>query len=226
MSTPGGVPTPLWDLPVRFIHWAFVVLIPALWWTAENGKMALHMQIGTVMLQLLVIRVLWGFVGGSTARFAAFVRGPRAVLDHLRGRTGAAPTAGHDVGHNAAGGWSVIALLGLLSLQVTFGLFAGDEDDGVTGPLNHLVSFTTADRATQLHGLGFNLILALVVLHVGAVLFYRVVKRDNLIAPMVTGKRALPAGTRGLVRAPDWRFFACVVAAWLVGWAIWSGATP
>ena len=60
MSNPGGVPTPLWDLPVRFIHWAFVVLIPALWWTAENGKMALHMQIGTVMLQLLVIRVLWG----------------------------------------------------------------------------------------------------------------------------------------------------------------------
>ena len=217
MSPPGGVRTPLWDLPVRFIHWAFVVLIPALWWTAENGKMALHMQIGTVLLQLLVIRILWGFVGGSTARFAAFVRGPGAVLDYFRGRT--APAAGH----NPAGGWSVVLLLGLMSLQVALGLVSGDEDDGVTGPLNHLVSFTTADRATELHGIVFYLILALIAAHIGAVLFYRVVRRDNLIAPMVTGKRELPAGTPGLVRAPAWRFIACVVVAWLVGWAIWSG---
>lgn len=217
MSPTGGVRTPLWDLPVRFIHWAFVVLIPALWWTAENGKMALHMQIGTVLLQLLVIRILWGFVGGSTARFTAFVRGPGAVLDYFRGRT--APSAGH----NPAGGWSVVLLLGLMSLQVALGLVSGDEDDGVTGPLNHLVSFTTADRATDLHGIVFYLILALIAAHICAVLFYRVVKRDNLIAPMVTGKRALPAGTPGLVRAPAWRFIACVVVAWLVGWAIWSG---
>ncbi|WP_395390979.1 cytochrome b/b6 domain-containing protein [Novosphingobium sp. BL-8A] len=214
-----GVRTPLWDLPVRFIHWAFVVLIPALWWTAENDRMALHMQIGTVLLQLLVIRILWGFVGGSTARFSAFVRGPGAVLGHFRGKAKAMPTAGH----NAAGGWSVIALLGLMSLQVTLGLFSGDEDDGVTGPLNHLVSFTTSDRATSLHGVVFYLILALIALHIVAVLYYRLVKRDDLIAPMVTGKRVLPAGTTGLVRAPAWRFIACVVAAWLIGWAIWSG---
>jgi cytochrome b len=217
VSPPGGVRTPLWDLPVRFIHWAFVVLIPALWWTAENGKMALHMQIGTVLLQLLVIRILWGFVGGSTARFAAFVRGPGAVLDYFRGK------AGPSVGHNPAGGWSVVLLLGLMSLQVALGLVSGDEDDGVTGPLNHLVSFTTADRATGLHGIVFYLILALIAAHIGAVLFYRVVGRDNLIAPMVTGNRVLPAGTPGLVRAPAWRFIACVVVAWLIGWAIWSG---
>ncbi|TCM19666.1 cytochrome b [Novosphingobium sp. PhB165] len=221
MSSPAdatGVRTALWDLPVRVIHWSFVVLIPALWWTAENDRMALHMQIGTVLLQLLVIRVLWGCVGGSTARFAAFVRGPGAMLAYLRGKTDAAAA-----GHNPAGGWSVIALLGLMGLQVTLGLFSGDEDDGAVGPLNHLVSFRTADRASNLHGLVFYAILALIALHLAAIVYYRVVRRDRLITPMVTGKRVLPAGTPGLVHAPAWRFFACVVVAWLVGWAIWSG---
>lgn len=211
--------TRLWDWPVRVIHWSFAVLIPALWWTAENGEMGWHTSIGTVLMQLLVIRVLWGFVGSSTARFSGFVRGPGAVLEHLQ-------SAAHEptAGHNPAGGWSVLAMLGLMAAQVSLGLFSGDPDDGTTGPLNHLVSSSTASRMTDLHGIVFYLILAMIVLHLGAILYYRVIKRDNLIAPMLTGSRAMPAGTSGMVKAPVWRVVACVVAAWFVGWVVWVGA--
>jgi len=213
------VRTRLWDWPVRVIHWSFAVLIPALWWTAENGEMGWHTSIGTILMQLLVIRILWGFVGSSTARFSGFVRGPGAVLEHLR-------AAAHQpsLGHNPAGGWSVLAMLGLMALQVSLGLISGDPDDGTTGPLNHLVSSTTASRATQLHGVVFYLILAMIALHLAAIVYYRVVKRDDLIMPMITGARAMPVGTAGIVKAPLWRLIACIVAAWLVGWVVWSGA--
>jgi cytochrome b len=213
------VRTPLWDWPVRIIHWSFAVLIPALWWTAENGEMGWHTVIGTVLMQLVVIRVLWGFVGGSTARFSSFVRGPGAVFAHLR-----SPAEEPSVGHNPAGGWSVLALLGLMALQVALGLVAGDPDDGTTGPLNHLVSSTTAGRATELHGIVFYVILAMIALHLAAIVYYRVIKRDNLIAPMITGSKPLPASADGLVKAPVWRLIACIVVAWLVGWVVWVGA--
>ncbi len=72
-------------------------------------------------------------------------------------------------------GWSVLAMLGLMALQVTLGFFAGDPDDGTTGPLNHLVSSSTASRMTELHGIVFYLILAMIVLHLGAIIYYRVV---------------------------------------------------
>ncbi|KPH60283.1 MULTISPECIES: cytochrome b/b6 domain-containing protein [Novosphingobium] len=213
------VRTPLWDWPVRIIHWSFALLIPALWWTAENGEMGWHTSIGTILMQLVVIRVLWGFVGSSTARFSSFVRGPGAVLRHLRSQNDT-PTAGH----NPAGGWSVVVLLGLMALQIALGLFAGDPDDGTTGPLNHLVSSTAASRVTDLHETVFYLILAMIVLHLAAIVYYRVIKRDNLIAPMITGARAMPAGTTGMVKAPVWRLIACIVAAWLTGWVVWVGA--
>lgn len=220
-SRPGAefVRTPLWDWPVRVIHWSFALLIPALWWTAENGEMGWHTSIGTVLMQLLVIRVLWGFVGGSTARFSSFVRGPGAVFAHLRDGS-RSPT----VGHNPAGGWSVLALLGLMALQVALGLFAGDPDDGTTGPLNHLVSSSAASRMTELHGVVFYAILAMIALHLAAIIYYRVVKRDDLIVPMITGSKPLPANANGLVKAPVWRLIACIVAAWLVGWVVWVGA--
>lgn len=221
-GTSGAARTRLWDLPVRVIHWCFVLLIPALWWTAENGEMSLHMQLGTILLQLLVVRILWGFVGSSTARFTSFVRGPGAVLGYLRSLRG----KGHApaVGHNPAGGWSVIALLAVMSLQVALGLFSGDEDDGVTGPLYNLVTYGTASQATELHRFIFNLILAFIALHLAAIAYYRIVRRDNLIAPMVTGSRHMPTGTQGLVRAPAWRLVLCVVIAFAVGWAIWADA--
>lgn len=214
----------LWDLPVRIVHWSFAVLIPGLWWTAENHEMTWHMRLGTMLLALLTFRILWGFAGSSTARFASFVRGPGAVLRYFASLFGKGPHT-PAIGHNAAGGWSVIALLTLMCLQVGLGLVSGDPDDGSAGPLNHLVGFEFAYDATEWHsGLVFNLILVFVGLHLAAIAFYRFVRRDNLIAPMVTGSRAVPQGLSGMSGVPAWRAFACaLVACGVVAW-VWLGA--
>ncbi|WP_323982166.1 cytochrome b/b6 domain-containing protein [Novosphingobium aureum] len=224
MKGPAANRVRLWDLPVRIVHWSFAGLIPALWWTAENDEMAWHMRLGTVLLGLLVFRILWGFAGSSTARFANFVRSPGAVFRYLASLFGKGPHA-LSIGHNAAGGWSVVALLGLMSLQVSLGLVAGDPDYGSAGPLNHLVGFEFAYDATEWHTeLVFNLILVFVGLHLVAIAFYRIVRRDNIIAPMVTGSRPVPQGFTGMTPAPAWRILACALAALvLVAW-IWLGA--
>jgi cytochrome b len=204
----------LWDAPVRIIHWSFVALLPALWWTGEDGDLDTHKLIGIVMLGLLAFRVIWGFAGSSTARFAGFVRGPARVLDYLRGRH-AEPV----VGHNPVGGWSVVLLLTLLIAQAAAGLFAQDVDGIESGPLSYLVSYETADAARELHHLLFNILLGLIAVHIAAILFYAVVKRNNLVTPMLTGRRRFAENVRAPVIAPLWRAGAAgAVAAALAYW--------
>ena len=187
MSEPATIR--LWDWPVRVCHWGMVLLLPALWWTAEEGDLELHRRLGLTMLLLVIFRLIWGLVGSQPARFASFLRPPRAVLDYVRGKT-AAP-----LGHNPLGGWSVVALLGVLVLQLSLGLVAQDEYADVTGPLNHLVSYETGAAATEWHKALFNGILALVALHIAAVLFYLIARRTNLIGPMLTGRKPIDADT-------------------------------
>ena len=208
----------LWDFPVRVVHWSFAVLVPVLWWTAEEGKLELHITIGLFMLGLVLFRLLWGFAGSAQARFSTFVRGPGAVLAHIRGRTQSAP------GHNPLGALSVLALLGLLALQVGLGLFAQDEDGIDYGPLNHLVSYDRADSLSEWHGTMFYVLLGVIVVHLAAIVWYRVVRRDNLITPMITGYRAVAAGVAAPVMAPLWRFAASALVAAGVAWWISKGA--
>jgi cytochrome b len=212
----------LWDLPVRLVHWTLVVLLAALWWTAEiASNVALHKILGTVMLGLIVFRLLWGFLGGSTARFGKFVRGPRAAFAYLRNlRSGEAEPI---VGHNPIGGWSVVILLLLLAAQVTIGLFTQDVDGIESGPLSYLVSYDTADAARGLHGKVFYLLLGFVVLHLAAVLFYRFVHRNDLIRPMITGSKAYDAPVEAPQFAPAWRLVVCVGIAALFAWWVWLG---
>lgn len=215
----------LWDLPVRLCHWSFVILIAALWWTAENDYMNWHMRLGITLAAVLTFRVLWGFVGSSTARFGAFVRGPVAVVRYLA----SLGKPGHEtvVGHNAAGGWSVLALLGAMIIQVALGLISGDPDYGAAGPLYDLAGYELAYDATDWHTkIVFNVILAIVGLHIAAIVFYRVVKRDNLVRPMITGRRVVPAGTRGMAPVPVSRAILCAAAS--VGFAawLWAGVPP
>ena len=123
-------PVRIWDWPTRIFHWLLVLLIPALWWTAENERTELHIQLGLITLALILFRILWGFLGSSTARFANFLKGPRGIAAYFGGRASGA------VGHNPLGGWSVIAMLALLAAQVGLGLFASDEDGLYMGPLS------------------------------------------------------------------------------------------
>ena len=195
----------------------------ALWVSAEKGRLDLHKTLGLVMLGLLAFRLLWGFVGSSTARFAGFVAGPRRVLAYvrsLRGGEAAAPV----VGHNPLGGWSVVALLGLLTVQVGLGLFAQDTDAVESGPLNYLVSYDTGHLAGEIHEVVFNLILLFVAIHLAAIAYYRFAKRDNLIAPMITGSRHFAVPVTAPRLAPWWRAVLCAVLAGALAWWIALGA--
>jgi len=187
VATAGGVRVALWDLPTRVVHWALVLLIPFSWWSAEEHHMDWHRSSGYAILGLLLFRLIWGLVGSSSARFADFVRGPRAVLAYARGRGEKA------LGHNPMGGWSVVAMLALLTAQVGLGLFAVDTDGLESGPLSHWVSYDAGRAAAEWHELAFNLLQALILLHVAAVLFYLFVRRDNLVAAMFSGVKAVDA---------------------------------
>ena len=216
------IPVKLWDLPVRLVPWSFVALLPGLWYTAEQGDLDTHVKLGMVMLILVVFRVLWGLVGTSSARFSHFVRGPITIGRYLRRLF--SKEGEPIVGHNPLGAISVIALLLLLGGQVVLGLVAQDTDGLFSGPLNYLVEYDTAERARELHELGFNVILGVVVLHVAAVVFYLAVKRDNLVGPMITGRKHYAAPVAGPTRVPAWRVAVCLLIAWGVGGWVWSGA--
>lgn len=211
----------VWDPLLRLTHWSFPLLIAAMWWTAENHKWALHRRTGLVLLGILAFRVLWGFLGPETARFSQFVKGPGAVRAYLRGEAGVGP----EIGHNPLGGWSTLALIGAMLLQVSLGLFAGDPYDGMTGPLNSLVGVTLADTITELHEAFFNVLLGLIVLHLGAITFYAV-KGNDLVSPMVGGARPPLAGVTGIGPTPWVRGILAVALA--AGLALWVtfGAPP
>lgn len=209
----------VWDLPVRLFHWLLVALILAAWVTQYLNRMTLHVWIGEWILTLLLFRVVWGFVGSDTARFSWFLRSPLAALRHLAHLRRREPD--REIGHNAAGGWVVLVMLALIGIQVGTGLCANDFDDGgdTEGPLMHLVGKDRSDWLTHIHSLNFTAIEAVIVLHVLAIVVYAVVKRHNLVRPMVTGTKLLPAdAVAPRVVNPVW---ALVVLAAAFGAVVW-----
>ena len=208
----------IWDWPVRIGHWLFVLLIPLAWWTAEEHIFDWHFRIGMLMLILLVFRLIWGFIGSSTALFSGFLAGPRTTIAYVRGRWN------KRIGHNPLGGWSVMALLLALCVQVGLGLFASHDDGLDTGPLNHLVGYDMGEEIAELHEANFNIVLALIALHVGAILYYALVKRDEIVRPMVTGKGKAELGAEPMRPASAPRLVIALIAAIGFGWWIFAGA--
>jgi len=205
----------VWDWPTRAFHWLLVLLIAALWWTAEYDWVELHVTLGVVTAGLLLFRLLWGLFGSSTARFSNFLKGPRGVLSYLNGN------AAHALGHNPIGGWSVAAMLAVLTVQTTLGLFAEDNDALAAGPLSLWVEPDTAEWLTEWHEWLFYPILGLIALHVTAIIVYAV-KRRNLVGPMLTGRGTAPQGTAAMQPAPTWRLLlALLISAGAALW-LWS----
>jgi cytochrome b len=203
----------VWDLPTRLFHW-IVVLLVALSYASikiagvSYGWMTVHLISGFSMLTLLLFRLVWGVIGSDTARFGRFLVSPLAGLRHLARFGGRTPD--DQVGHNEAGGWMVVVMLLLLAAQVGTGLFSND--DGATeGPLAKYVSKSVSDRLSGVHGLLFNILLAAIALHVVAIVAYAVVKRHDLVRPMVTGKKRLPATTRAPRMASPWLALAVLI---------------
>jgi len=187
--------TPVWDLPTRLFHWTLAVLVVLLYATGEYGllDMTWHFWLGYVVLALLIFRVLWGIFGSQTSRFDDFVRGPFAVAAYVRSLFSTNKQA--SIGHNPLGGWSVLALLVCVLVQAVSGLFATDEID-TDGPLVPRVSMYTVKLMTRVHHWNENVLLALVGLHVVVVLLYLLLKHENLIAPMISGRKSLPQSSQ------------------------------
>lgn len=208
----------VWDLPTRLFHWLLAALFAFSWWSAENREMQWHYLSGITLLGLLGFRLIWGFVGASTARFAGLLRSPRHIAEYLRGRHAKEP------GHNPLGGYSVIALLLLLGAQVGSGLFATDVDGLESGPLSFLVSFDQGRMAAEIHAVSFNVLLALIALHLIAIVFYLVFRRRNLVGPMVTGRdRALDRETTPMQPASPTAFVIAAALATLLAWSASKG---
>jgi cytochrome b len=180
----------VWDGWIRLVHWSIVLLIALSWWSIETGRMRIHYLSGYAVLTLVLFRIAWGFLGSDTARFGRFLRSPIEALRYLAHFRRSGPD--QEVGHNAAGGWMVLVLLALLLAQPVTGLFS-DTGYGDYGPLAKKVAPGTSDWLTGLHHLNFNLILVAAGLHILAVVAYALVKRHDLVRPMVTGWKRLPA---------------------------------
>jgi cytochrome b len=181
----------LWDLPTRLFHWLLVLLILLQWGTAEWHwlDMQWHFRFGYATLALLLFRLLWGVLGSDSARFSRFLRGPGAVLAYLRTLHRREPE--FLAGHNPLGGWSVLALLACVAVQAVTGLFSGEEDEALYGPLAGWLDDATIHTITEVHEANKNVLLALIVVHVLGVLWHLFVKRENLIAAMLGGRASL-----------------------------------
>lgn len=204
----------LWDLPTRLFHWLLALSVSAALVSAQIGGnfMDWHGRIGLFIVGLLVFRLAWGVMGSTYARFAQFFPTPAKVKIFLRGEW-------RGVGHNPLGALSVLGLLGLLGFQAASGLFSND-DITFVGPLFDLVSKDLSNQLTGLHKLASNGIYALIGLHLAAIAFYAIVKKDKLVKPMVTGWKETEQG----VSATGGGWVALIVSLCLSAAAVYAAS--
>ncbi len=179
-----------WDGPTRLFKWALVLAVAGGWASDKlgGGNPVWHVWNGYFVLVLVVFRLLWGVVGGSTSRFVNFLRSPIATIrygiDLLRGHEA------HYLGHNPLGGWMVLVLIGLPALMGLSGLFNADDDRLIVeGPFAAKLSDGAVHIAHRIHSYAFDFLMIAVVAHVAAVAFHAVVKKERLVPAMATGKK-------------------------------------
>lgn len=217
-SPEAGAPAPLiWDLPTRLFHWLLALLVVAAFITANVGGnwIEWHFRAGYAILTLLLFRLAWGFAGGRHARFSSFPLRPAAIRAYLRGGLDSASP-----GHNPLGSLSVVAMLLAIAVQVGLGLFSND-DIASEGPLAVWVSKDTSDFLTSLHHINRFVVLALVVLHIAAIAWYRLFGGRNLVTAMITGRDPeLPLATASSRDDIGSRLTAAVIVA-VAGVLVW-----
>ena len=207
----------VWDFPTRLFHWLLVifVIISFVTGTIGGNTMQYHQWSGFAVLVLILFRLIWGVVGSGESRFVAFVKGPSSVLRYAV--TLLRRDSPHYLGHNPLGGWSIIAMLSALLVQAATGLFAND-DIVTEGPLYGWVSKATSDELTRIHRLNQEVIIVLVLIHVLALLFYFLYKRENLLKPMITGVKQWSGAESEPVTRRTW--IAAAITG-LVGMAVY-----
>jgi cytochrome b len=181
----------VWDFPTRLFHWATVALIALAYVTYLLGWMDWHARAGDAVLTLVIFRLLWGFFGSDTSRFSRFVAAPRAAFAHLRRLFFREPD--RQVGHNAAGGWMVLLLLALVLGEALSGIYV-QNDVANQGALTDVTPPRIANAITASHWIFWDALLAAIALHILAIVAYATVKGQDLVRPMITGVKMLPAG--------------------------------
>lgn len=206
-------PVRVWDLPVRVFHWCLVMGIGVSLATGLEGSetsMQIHLVSGQINLALILFRLAWGFVGGVHARFAQFLRSPRATIHNLSDL--AARRFRAYPGHTPAGGWMIMLMLVVIGLEATTGLFATD-DISITGPLNHLVNDAAAHAITEIHEFLYPVTITLVCVHLAAIAGYWIFGRQNLAAAMIHGYKRSPDAVSDALLAGRGLLVAIAVAA-------------
>lgn len=209
----------VWDLPVRLTHWLLAALIAFSWWSVKYDHTDWHIWSGIAILTLLLFRLMWGFVGSSTARFANFVRGPRQVLRYLHGDW-------RGIGHSPLGALSILALYLVTAIQVGLGLLNEDDDGLYAGPLASFLSPDTTDKIRDFHELNFYILLGLIGLHVAAILYYRLVRGKKLTRPMITGRAAIDPAAEPMRSGKWWVALMCLALALAIARWVVAGAPP
>ena len=201
-----------WDLSTRLFHWGLALTFSLSWLSAELGGnwMIWHTYFGFTTAGLLTFRIIWGVIGSETARFSQFLASPFVVLRYLKGQD-----TKEYLTHNPAGGWSVVAMLSLLSLQVTTGLFSTD-DIFIEGPFAYLLSYDAQLTATEIHEISFTLCMLLIITHLMAVFWYQKVRKQPLIQAMIHGKRQSKNGEEPELKG-GWSLAFAIFAGVLVG---------
>jgi cytochrome b len=213
----------VWDVPVRVFHGALIVLIAAQWASGEFGWLSMewHFRLGYTLLALLLARIVWGFVGSDSARFAQFVRGPRSVVAYARAF--AARRAEPSAGHNPLAGWSVLAMLLCVLVQIASGLCAGNPDIFLYGPLAHRFDEATVAWAMRVHQVNGVVLLVLIAVHLFGVLLHVLRHRERMIRPMIDGWKSLPRDPGLRMVGAGWALLmlaVCAAAVWmLLRWA-------
>ena len=208
----------VWDLPTRVFHWTLTLCIAGLFVTGNVGGNAMvwHFRIGLTVLALLLFRLVWGLVGGRWSRFATFLYSPRSIINYFKGRG----KLEHSVGHSPAGAGSIFALLAVLLAQVVSGLISDDEIASA-GPLVRFVSSATTNTATNYHkNIGMWIIVGLVILHIAAIMFY-LLRKQNLIKPMLHGNKQLPMVMPASADNAGTRIMALVIFGIFATFVVW-----
>ena len=209
----------IWDLPTRLFHWALAACVVALVITAKVGGNAMewHFRLGHLVLALLVFRLVWGLIGGRWSRFVSFVYSPGRLVRYLRG----ARHPDDSVGHSPLGALSVFGFLAVLMAQVATGLLSDDEI-AFAGPLTRFVSNAVVGQATGYHkDIGQYLVLGLVALHVLAIVYYVLMRKERLVRPMLHGDKALAAPVAPSRDDAKTRLLALVVLGMSLGLTWW-----
>ena len=191
-------PVVVWDLPLRVFHWGLVLCVIVSIISGKAGATSVHERSGLAVLGLIVFRLIWGFFGSQTARFASFIKSPAAVLVGVRRLMSGQPD--NHAGHSALGGYATLLLLGVCLVMAVTGSFSTD-DILYDGPFAHLAP-EFVKTASRLHHLAEKLIFAVIVLHLLALFIYFWRLKKNLVPAMITGRRAGATGASGRLSAP------------------------